>query len=186
MIDLDAYRDQVIADLKALLANVPGARIAIESHPGRFELAELEHYSSSAPAIRVAVLSSRESDLDDSGFKHDVALGLYLITKRGKAGAQDRQMLKLSSLTMRFIKGYADFGGDFAARRPRGIEFNSLYTAQLDEGAGQISLGAIKFQQLVDLGLTQGSLGDFITLANTYHLGDGDEPEATDSTTLPQ
>lgn len=186
LIELDGYRDQVIADLKALLANVQGSRIAVESHPGRFELSELEQYAVNAPCVRVAVLSSREDEEDDFAFKHDVSVGLYFITKRGKSGAQDRQLLKLSSLTMRYIRGLKGFGGDFAARRPRALEFGVLYTAQLDENAGQVSLGAIKFQQLVDLGRTPSTLGDFVTLANTYHLGNGDEPEATDSTTLPQ
>lgn len=179
--DLLELRTAVVNDLSAAINDVTDRKITVESHPGRFELAEIERYAAKAPCIRVALLTSGDKDLALP--VDDVELTAFILTKNGKAGLPDGQMLVLATYVMALLKVRGKIAAD--AGSPQRAVFRNLFTTSV--GSEGLALGAVSWRQTLGLPeLGDEALGSFQKLFATWDLGptpDG-QPEAQNSITL--
>lgn len=176
MTTLADFRDQIVTDLR------PGfdEKVEIKTHPGAITLAEAKAYAVGAPAIRIALLSGPDPNYTEA--ECYVKVAGYCITKNGKAGTYDKQMLLLASQLFGFVHATVIGGQD--AERPQAIQFQNLYTRELGEEG--IGLGAITWTQRVKIDVpAQGSLAHFLRLYQTLMFPDG-EVVVTDQTNIPQ
>ncbi|MDI3259694.1 MAG: hypothetical protein QJR02_08360 [Sinobacteraceae bacterium] len=176
--DFAGFRAQLAADL---VQAVPTG-VKVGEHPGRFDLAEVERYSVEAPCVRVALLSAADADLAEP--YSDVECSAYILTKTGKAGLADKQLLTLGVGLSAYLRYFAVGGDD--AQSPQQIKFTNLYSTSV--GKDGIALGAVTWRQRIPLAAppAAGSLADFLKFYADWNVGqDAASPEAEDRVDYP-
>ena len=97
MSTLQALRDGVVAGLTAAL---PGD-VAVETHPGRFDLRELERVASGVPAVRVAILNAVAEHVGGGyGVQCTAELAAYIVARSDRHAYADERTLMLASLIL--------------------------------------------------------------------------------------
>jgi len=159
---LAEYRAQLVLDL----ANGVPAGVKVAPHPGRFTLEEIERYSMEAPCVRVAVLSAADADLSE--LFDVVEVGAYILTKTGKAGLPDVQLLTLGTGLKAYVRAFPIGGGD--ASSAQGVKFSNLFSTAI--GKQGVALGAVTWRQKLALDQPDtSSLADFLTFYGTFDVG---------------
>lgn len=170
----------------AIAAGMPAGllrKVEVVSHPGRFELAEIERYAAKAPSIRVALISA--TDREQSEAIVDVELAAYVLTKNGKGGLADAQGLMLGTLVISRLRAPLAFESP-TATAPRAVVCRNLYNSQVGEEG--IALHAVTWKQTLTLPDVCGeaSLADFATLFQEIDLAPaGGAIDAADQIQLP-
>lgn len=179
--NLEAFRDQVTEDLKALAP----ANVKIVSHPGRFDLEELDRYGADAPCVRVAVLKSADSGMEGAPIDQ-VSVSAYLVTKQaGDKPADDVNLALATFLKVRLWSAQIRVGGADAGR-PKQLTYQNLYSTAV--GRAGVCLGALTWEQSLEL--PTFNLSDpvpFLRAFTTYGFvpPQPDTPQAADHQTLP-
>lgn len=171
------FRTQLAADLGQCVPS--GVKVAV--HPGRFTLDEIERYAVEAPCVRVAVLGSADDDLQQP--YDTVECSAYVLTKTGKAGLPDAQMLTLATGLKAYLRLFPVGGAEAGA--PTQVKFANLYSTAV--GRDGIALGAVTWRQRIPLDApTTGDLQDFLAFYGSFDVGqDAEAPVSVAAATLP-
>lgn len=175
--DLATFRDNLVT---SLMAGLP-ANVKVKAHPGRFDLAELNRYMVEAPAVFVTLLEA--ADLDLAELYDMVDCAAYILTKTGKAGLSDKQMLTLGTGLKAYIRSYPIGGADASSAMK--VKLRNLYSSPIGEEG--VALGAVTWSQKVELDQPDtSSLEDFLKFYGTFDIGQSvDSPAAVAHADLP-
>ncbi|ROH88662.1 hypothetical protein ED208_12650 [Stagnimonas aquatica] len=164
--DLPSYRAGLVTAIKAIVPD----KVAVQAHPGRFDLAQLKTYALKAPCVLVALLNLPLAG--GAMVSGPIEAAAYLLTKNVRGASHDEANLRLSDgllqvMALQGLNGVACGG----------IRWGNLYNGALgDEG---VSLSAIAFRQSLSLDMPeQGDLGDFTTLFALFDVANDGKPEA--------
>lgn len=141
---LDALQDAVIAAVKARLP----ALKEVKAHDGRFDLDELKAFQANAPAVRIALLGTRQSDPVGSGeTDHDVIVGAYVVTRDAPGLPRGKGAAAIVSGLLALVPG-AEWG--LSVRPAKDVRAENLYSGRL-QGQG-LCLWGVTWLQPVRLG----------------------------------
>lgn len=142
---LQALRSAVVAGIGAGLPD----DIAVDSHPGRFNLAEIERVATGAPAVRVAVLHAAAEQVgSELGVLAKVALAAYIVARSDRHAYADERSLMLASLIVPIVN-MNRWG--IEAHPPTELRAVNLFSSEL-AGKWNASLAAVTWSQEILLG----------------------------------
>ncbi len=123
--------------------------VSIESHPGRFDEAELRRFATNAPAIRVACLGFAEVGINEV-CQSDilVALGIFLIARAQPGESRQAVALRIMRGLSRLVPQHR-WGLDFT-HDPERIEAKNLYSTTLNQQG--VTIWAMSWQQKITVG----------------------------------
>lgn len=176
-LNIMAFREAVVRDLAAQFKG-----IEVAGHPGSFSIEEARRIARPCPQIRVAALGFQESERRNLAGTVDLEAAVFATdTAAGEHDADTRCLVMVDCLLQ-----HQQAGGVQAFGQPQQIRaINHFSAKQAREG---VCLWAVTWAQEITGEPLTDQLADFQTLFTTYDLGpspDG-EPEASDSTELPQ
>ncbi|HXG47689.1 MAG TPA: hypothetical protein VNO52_08695 [Methylomirabilota bacterium] len=140
--------------------------VKVDSHPGRFDLAELGNYATGAPVVLVAI-TSVSSVAEDSTRQADCQLAAYILTRPDREHRADERALIIASAVLAAVDGQA-WGVD-GAQGARELRWQNLYGTE-DTNRG-VHLSAVTWRQPLQLTDEAVGLPDFELLAAQYNLG---------------
>lgn len=159
------YRNRVVIDIDGFSPS----KVKVETHPGRFNLAELKRYAAKAPCYLVAILAGVDDDLSE--LTADLDVTAYILTRYTKGLDQGDAALQMVSMLAQQLKDSKIGGPD--ANSPSAIKFSNLYNGDLDDVG--VALWAVTWKQTLSMDhITPAGLGSFQKLyADIDIAGDG-------------
>lgn len=166
-------RNNIVEALKA----IPGVR-TVQTHGGRFDLAELKRVSTQSPALLIACLSL--PGIDDRHGTLDVHWGIFIVARSNAREKRDEIALALAQRVLDLVRGN---DWDVDAQRPTRLRADNLFNTTVDKQG--VALWAVSFQQKLNVAdVDISSLDDFLRAHVTY--GDHTNPAAIDHIKLEQ
>ena len=158
---LFALRQAVVDYLRATLPE-----IEVDTHPGRFDLREINRYGVRQPTIRVAVLSS-PVDNDRRSVYLRVNLVAYIVTRTDRQFDAEERAMAITEVLCSHLHASGVLSVD-GASRPDNIQAQNLYSSAVDKKG--IHLAVVNWQQLLALpDLVDPSVSeDFAVIAAEY------------------
>ena len=158
-------------------------QLDVAAHPGLFDLKELQRYSLSAAAVRVAAIRVPKVE-SRASTRITVKMGAYLVFGKDREYEADERALVIAPLVLHLVNANQDSDFD----QPTDIDWVNLHSSRA--GNRGVHLSAVTWNQQVDAApeFDPASLADFLIFHSDLALAPGadGEPEATDKTELPQ
>lgn len=169
---LYALRDALVEYFRTALPNME-----VDSHPGRFDLREIERYGVAQPTVRIAVLSSPVVS-DRRSIYLRANLVAYVVTRTDRQMDAEQRAMAITELLCSHLHASGTLSPS-GASRPENIQAQNLYSS--DVGKKGIHLAVVNWQQLQALSdLDDPSVSeDFALIGAQYDFApypDGAEP----------
>lgn len=150
--EFNVFVSAVVSAIKAWFKPGDAARPALvscESHPGRFDEAELRRFATAAPAIRVACLGFADLGANASCQSNVMLqMGVFVITRNQPGETRDAVALNLLRGLSRLVPQNR-WGLNFT-HDPEHIRAQNLYGATINQQG--VSLWALSWEQLLSIG----------------------------------
>lgn len=180
-----ALRAAVVAGLGASLPTLAGKTVKVESHAGRFDVAELKRISAQAPAMFVAVLGL--ADLTESCGEVSATCQILAIVvcKDAPSLPRDLAALGMMEALAKIVPGNEWNGA--AEKAPEDIRCDNLFSATLDQAG--VAMWGVAWRQRATVARTgvtgsEEGLDWFLNNHMDTVLAQG-APVAVDDITLP-
>ncbi len=144
----------ILVDLRAAIVAAIHARLPkldCQSHPGRFDLAEIKRIAAKAPAVRVALLGLPSADAAGSGERdQEVRCAAFVLTTDKPPLPRDEAAINLVEALLLFVPGQRWGKPGVHAVGEGQVKAENLYSSGLD-GKG-LALWAVTWSQKVRMG----------------------------------
>jgi len=143
---LDDLRQAIADNIKTKLPDLRDCR----PHAGRFDLAELRRVATKTPAVFIACLGVKESELQESGeCDADLVMAAFVVTSDAKALPKDVAALNIIEFLLLYIPG-KQWGLGGKAFKAREVQAQNMYSGEVDKTG--TAMWAASWRQKVRLG----------------------------------
>ncbi len=172
---LDDLRQAIADQIKAKLPELRDCR----AHAGRFDLGELRRVATKTPAVFIACLGVKESELRESGeCDADLVMAAFVVTSDVRGLPRDLSALNIIEFLLLYLPG-KQWGLGGKAFQAREVQAQNMYAGDVDKAG--IALWAATWRQKVRLGTSvwdeTGVLPSHVYVGIAPEIGAGHESD---------